>query len=204
MAISPPPPPGRVAADASSDSPEAYRVLILPGWQDSDPAHWQSRWVDLHGYERVEQSDWLWPRRGDWMARLDEVVLADECPVVLVAHSLGCHLVAAWSAHSAHTARVRAALLVAPPDTERPDMPPQLHNWRPISRRRLPFASCAVISNDDPYSTHERALSLCADWGARVVEAGSRGHLNSGSGLGDWPQGQAVLHDLIQRAMQPG
>ena len=204
MAISPPLPPGRVAADVSSDQAEAHRVLILPGWQDSDAGHWQSRWVALHGYERVEQSDWMWPRRGDWMARLDEVVLADDRPVVLIAHSLGCHLVASWSAHSAHAARVRAALLVAPPDTERPDMPPQLHNWRPISRRRLPFASCAVISSDDPYGAHDRSLGLCAEWGAEVVEAGARGHLNSESGLGDWPEGHAALQDLIRRVTQPG
>ena len=96
----------------------APRVLLLPGWLNSDAAHWQSRWETLHGHRRVEQDDWLWPRRGDWMARLDEVLLADPGPAVLVAHSLGCQLVAAWAGHSQHTARVQAALLVAPPDTE--------------------------------------------------------------------------------------
>ena len=30
-------------------------VLILPGWQNSGPEHWQSRWEILHGDERVEQ-----------------------------------------------------------------------------------------------------------------------------------------------------
>ena len=46
------------------------RILLLPGGLDSDPAHWQSRWERLHGYRRVTQGDWLWPKRGDWMARL--------------------------------------------------------------------------------------------------------------------------------------
>ena len=49
------------------------------------------------------------------MARLDEVLLEDDTPAVLVAHSLGCQLVSAWAAHSRLTARVHAALLVAPP-----------------------------------------------------------------------------------------
>ncbi len=84
------------------------------------------------------QDDWLWPRRGDWMARLDEVLLADarlaQTPALLAAHSLGCLLVAAWAAHSRHTARVAGALLVAPPDTERADFPPQLAGWRDIVR----------------------------------------------------------------------
>ena len=130
---------------------EGRRVLLLPGWLNSDPGHWQSRWERLFGYQRVEQADWEWPRRGDWMARLEEVLLAESEPVVLVAHSLGCQLIASWAEHSKNTASVAAALLVAPPDTEAQQMPPQLHNWRPIRRGRLPFPSIAVISSDDPY-----------------------------------------------------
>jgi predicted alpha/beta hydrolase family esterase len=174
------------------------RVLLLPGWQNSGAAHWQSRWEALHGDVRVEQHDWDWPRRGDWMARLDEVLLADDTPALLVAHSLGCQLAASWAAHSRHTDRVAGALLVAPPDTEREDMPPQLHNWRPIRRSRLPFPSIAVISSDDPYCSPERATQMAADWGASVVMAGPRGHLNAESGLGDWPEGRALLDGLVR------
>ncbi|MET0517437.1 MAG: alpha/beta hydrolase [Burkholderiaceae bacterium] len=172
------------------------RVLLLPGWLNSDPGHWQSRWERQHGFERVEQADWQWPRRGDWMARLEEVLLTEARPALLVAHSLGCQLVASWAEHSKHTARVAGALLVAPPDTERADMPPQLHNWRPIRRSRLPFPSIAVISSDDPFCAPERATQMAADWGAQLVMAGPHGHLNTESGLGDWPEGQALLAQL--------
>jgi predicted alpha/beta hydrolase family esterase len=172
------------------------RVLLLPGWLNSDPDHWQSRWERQFGYQRVEQADWQWPRRGDWMARLDELLLADPRPARLVAHSLGCQLVAAWAEHSQHTARVTGALLVAPPDTEAENMPPQLHNWRPIRRPRLPFKAIAVVSSDDPYCDPARASQMAADWGAELVMAGPRGHLNSESGLGDWPEGQALLASL--------
>ena len=72
-------------------------VLILPGWQNSGPLHWQSRWEAAHGFQRVEQHDWLRPLRGDWTARLEEVLLGLNEPAVLVAHSLGCLLVAAWA-----------------------------------------------------------------------------------------------------------
>lgn len=175
------------------------RVLLLPGWLDSDAPHWQSRWEALHGDTRVTQDDWLWPRRGDWMARLEEVLLQDERPAVLVAHSLGCHLVAAWAAHSRHTERVRAALLVALPDVERADMPPQLAPWRPIVRQRLPFPSTAVVSRDDPYCSPERAAEMAAQWGSEWVSVGDRGHINGESGLGDWPDGRALLHALLDR-----
>ena len=176
------------------------RVLLLPGWRNSGPGHWQSRWEVLYGYTRVEQDDWLWPRRGDWMARLDEVLLQSETPAVLVAHSLGCQLVAAWSAHTKHSARVKAALLVAPPDPERDDMPPQLCNWRPIKRERLPFASLVVSSSDDPYGSLERAATMAAHWGSNSAMIGARGHINGDSGLGDWPEGHAMLRALIERA----
>ena len=66
------------------------RILLLPGWLDSGPGHWQTRWEALHGDVRVAQSDWLWPKRGDWMARLEEVLLESDTPALLAAHSLGC------------------------------------------------------------------------------------------------------------------
>jgi uncharacterized protein len=172
------------------------RVLLLPGWQDSGPGHWQTLWEAQHGWRRVEQSDWWWPRRGDWMARLDDVLLEDDRPALLAAHSLGCHLVAAWAAHSGHTARVVGALLVAPPDTERDDMPPHLSNWRPIVRQRLPFPATMVISEDDPFSAPARARALAADWGAECLGLGAAGHINAESGLGHWPQGQGWLQRL--------
>ena len=177
--------------------PDVPRFLLLPGWLDSGPSHWQSRWEALHGCERVHQDDWAWPRRGDWMARLDEVLQASERPAVLIAHSLGCHLSAAWAAHSQHSARVRAALLVAPPDTERDDMPPNLFNWRPIVRARLPFASLAVVSSDDPYCTPHRAENMARDWGSAITPIGPRGHINGDSGLGDWPEGWALLQSML-------
>ena len=184
--------------DSPTPTPTLVRTLLLPGWLNSDATHWQSRWEALYGCERVLQADWQWPRRGDWMARLDNVLLGDERPAVLVAHSLGCQLVASWASHSQHTARVAAALLVAPPDTERDDMPPNLFNWRPIRRQRLPFASLVVASSDDSYCSAERSAQMATDWGSTVTVIGARGHINGASGLGDWPAGWALLHVMMQ------
>ena len=185
--------------DKANPDLHGAQVLLLPGWLNSGPQHWQGRWEALHGFRRVEQDDWEWPRRGDWMARLDEVLLEQAAPVLLVAHSLGCQLVAAWAAHSQHTHRVAAALLVAPPDTEREDMPPNLFNWRPIARGQLPFPSLAVVSRDDPYCALPRAEAMAQGWGAELVQIGARGHINGDSGLGDWPDGLALLAQLARR-----
>lgn len=179
------------------------RTLILPGWQSSGPDHWQSHWERLHGYTRVEQHDWVHPLRGDWITRLESVVQAMPAPLVLVAHSLGCQLVAAWASMSPSTARVRGALLVAPGDTEREDMPGALHSWSRIVRQRLPFASTLVASRDDPFCSYERAAGMAAHWGSTLVDAGPRGHLNASSGLGDWPEGHALLQDLLAATARP-
>ena len=132
------------------------------------------------------------------MARLDEVLLAQVEPAVLVAHSLGCQLVAAWAAHSRHVDKVHGAWLVAPPDTERQDTPPNLHNWRPMVRGKLPFRSKVLASSNDPYCTLERAEGLAHDWGSEFLHIGPCGHINGESGLEDWASG----HDLMVQWLQ--
>jgi len=178
----------------------AMRILLLPGWQNSGAGHWQTLWEQRHGDVRVVQDDWAWPRRGDWMTRLDDVVQEqpDGSPLLFAAHSLGCHLVAAWAAHSRHTGRVAGAMLVAPPDLERDDLPPQLFSWRPVVRRRLPFRACGVVSRDDPFGEFAPVAGLLTDWGATVHDAGARGHLNAESGLGGWPEARGWLRALCE------
>ena len=195
-------------------------VLILPGWLNSGPAHWQSRWQAAHGYARVEQHDWARPLRGDWIARLEDVVLAQARgePITLVAHSLGCLLVAAWAALSPNTHRVRCAFLVAPCDVALEALRPVLPSWKPIAAhpaaepnppmqpdalrestsqgptsQKLPFKSLLLASHTDPYCSFARAQALATSWGSTLIDCGARGHLNADSGLGDWPEGHALL-----------
>ncbi|MFZ2738993.1 MAG: alpha/beta hydrolase [Burkholderiaceae bacterium] len=170
-------------------------VLLLPGWKNSGLDHWQSRWEATLGHVRVEQHDWERPLRGDWLMQLEQAVLRNSA-ITLVAHSLGCHLVAAWAAHSRNVHRVRAALLVAPSDVEREEVRPCLPSWSPIERQKLPFQSILVASHNDPFCSFRRSQQWARDWGAELADLGMMGHLNAQSGLGDWPQGQALLERL--------
>ena len=173
-------------------------VLILPGWQNSGPDHWQSRWERAWGFQRVEQHDWERPLRGDWIARLEDVLLGCDEPAVLVAHSLGCIHVAAWAAHSRHTHLVKAALLVAAPDVERDDLRTILPSWSPVPLQRLPFKTLQLASTDDPFCSSARAQVFADAWGAEWSEVGAHGHLNTESALGDWPPGFAHLQRLLR------
>jgi predicted alpha/beta hydrolase family esterase len=148
----------------------------------------------LYGYRRVDQHDWMTPRRGDWMAQLEETILEADEPVVLVAHSLGCILTAAWASHSKNTARVKAALLVGPGDAEQDNLRGVLHSWSPVPLAPLPFPSLLVGSRNDTYCSFERAQTMAAAWGAAFVDLGNAGHINAETGLGDWIPG----HELLQ------
>ena len=178
-------------------TPTLPRILLLPGWQNSGPQHWQSRWETLYGDLRVEQHDWMHPLRGDWVMRLDEVVQAPPGDVVVVAHSLGCLLVAAWAAQTRLAHRVRGALLVAPGDPQRPELCAVLHSWLPMALPRLPFPSLLLGSHNDPYCSLERARSFADALGARWCDWGHAGHINADSGLGNWPEGRALLADFL-------
>lgn len=177
-------------------SVKAVDVLVLPGWQSSGPQHWQSHWEAMYGYQRVEQHDWLRPLRGDWIARLEDVLLQRKAPVILVAHSLGCLLVVAWAAHSRNPQLVKGALLVAPSDAASEALRPVLGNWSSIALQELPFPSILVASRNDPYCSLERASLFAKAWGSALVDCGNRGHVNAESGLGAWSEGHELLGRL--------
>ena len=172
-------------------------ILIVPGWSGSGPEHWQTLWQhELATASRVEMPDWDHPTLVDWLATLDRAVRAAPSPPVLVAHSLGCIAIAHWAART--PAPIRSALLVAPPDLDRDDCPPTLRDFAPIPRARLPFASCVVASDDDPYTELPRSLQMAFDWGSRLVLLDAAGHINTASNLGHWPEGRALLDELVQ------
>lgn len=172
-------------------------VLVVPGWTNSGPDHWQSRWEREFGcWRRVEQRDWDAPERDEWCATLADAVAAAPGPVALVAHSLGCLTVV----HAAPRlgARVHAALLVAPPDVERAGAIGELRGFAPVPLAPLPFRARVVASRTDPWCAIERASAFAAAWGCAFTDAGDEGHLNTAAGRGDWPEGRAILRDLLQ------
>src|ERR1700682_2770221 len=91
-------------------------VVIVPGLGGSGETHWQTHLQrSLPNATRVQQDDWERPDLTRWVERLARTVEARR-GVILVAHSLGCPLVA-------HLARqrpdlsIKGALLVARPLT---------------------------------------------------------------------------------------
>lgn len=169
----------------------AAPVLIVPGWTNSGPNHWQTWLQKRHpDFVRVEQDDWDRPARHAWVERLHEYIAGARTPPLLVAHSLGCIAVVHWAV--THSLPVHAALLVAPPDLDAPATPAEEADFRPVPATRLPFRSVLVASDNDPHCTIDAARRMATAWGSDFLAAGACGHLNTASGFGPWPLGEEL------------
>ena len=186
------------------------RIIIVPGWRDSGPGHWQTLWqAQLQGQqasadggawsvERVVQDDWLTPRRDAWVGALERLVLSAPGPVVIVAHSLGCITTAHLG--DAAAAQVQGALLVAPADPERRGV---LADFAPVPYAPLPYRSILVASNTDPFCPVRLAGAYARAWGSEFVRLQDAGHINVESGHGHWPLGWGLLQSLLSEAQAP-
>jgi len=168
------------------------RFIIVPGWRDSGPGHWQSLWADrLPNAERLQQDDWVTPSRQAWVASLTRTIALQASPVIIVAHSLGCITTAHLPAEAA--ARIQGALLVAPADPERRAI---LSDFAPVPCQKLPYRSVLVASSNDPYCPVRLAGAYARAWGSEFVRVPDGGHINVESGHGEWPLGVALLQSL--------
>ncbi len=174
-------------------------ILIIPGYTNSGPGHWQTRWQEkLSTARRVEQAEWSKPVLEHWTGEIAKAVNEAERPVVLVAHSLG--VASAVQALPQFRNRVAGAFFVAPPDVANPAIRPKhLMTFGPYPREPLPFPSIVVASRNDPFSSFEAAEDIAGAWGSLFLDAGESGHINAESGHGPWPEGSMSFARFMSR-----
>ena len=181
-------------------------VLIVPGLRDHVDAHWQTLLAaDLQARGRKVRTV---PPMGradlDCAAKVEAIereAQALEGPLIVVAHSGGCIMLAHWAQQTRRA--VHAALLVTPPDFEEAlpagyPTPGELkdNGWLPVPRDPLPFPSITAASRNDPLGRYERVQELAHDWGSLLADLGEVGHLNPASGYGPWPQATELIDRL--------
>ncbi|MES2947973.1 MAG: alpha/beta hydrolase [Pseudomonadota bacterium] len=170
-----------------------HTLIIIPGWRDSGPGHWQSLWAEqIPGAVRVQQDDWITPSRQAWITSITQTILSQPGPVVIAAHSLGC--IATTHLPPQAAARIQGALLVAPADPERRGV---LADFAPVPYQALPYRSVLVASSNDPYCPVRTAGAYARAWGSEFVRLQNAGHINVEAGFGPWPLGLALLHSLM-------
>lgn len=178
-------------------------ILTVPGLGGSGEGHWQTRWEDRYPwFSRVDLGLWDNPDRNLWVERLDAAIRRATGPVILVAHSLGCQLVAWWAALSSPSYRqpVAGALLVAPADPDHGLACNRISRFGPPPLHPMPFPTVLVASRNDPYASFDRSALFAKSWGSHLVDAGDAGHINAESGLGDWPLGLSLVDRLSDAA----
>jgi predicted alpha/beta hydrolase family esterase len=185
---------------------ESPTVLIIPGLRDHVATHWQTGLADklpkVCTVPPMGREDLYCHKR---VQAIEAAISAIDGPVVLVAHSGGCVMVAHWAHVSQYAHRVVGALLATPPDFEQP-MPegyPTLTalaagGWLPVPRQLLPFRSLVATSTNDPLGAQDRVGALAQDWGSETIDLGEVGHLNPASGYGEWPMAQTLIARLSQ------
>lgn len=173
-------------------------ILIVPGYKNSGPDHWQSRWEErIKTARRVEQEEWSKPVVEDWTDRMADAVNNSTKPVVIVAHSLG--VATAVQALPKFSKQVTAAFFVAPPDVANPKIRPKhLMTFGPYPRDPLPFPSIVVASRNDEFSSFEAAEDIAGAWGSMFIDAGERGHIDDAAGHGPWPEGSLTFAKFMQ------
>jgi uncharacterized protein len=181
-------------------------VLIVPGLRDEVEAHWQTLLaIDLHAQGRkvatVPPMGRLDLDCATRVAAIERAAQSIDGPVVLVAHSGGCVMVAHWAQQTQRP--IRGALLATPPDFDQqmPDGYPTLDalrngGWLPVPRARLPFPSVVAARRDDPLARVVRIAQLARAWGSRLVDLGRVGHLNPSSGYGKWSRAAEFINQI--------
>ena len=178
-------------------------VLVVSGLWDSGPQHWQTQWQkEQPAWARVAHRDFAAPERDEWVAELDAAIAACEGPPVLLAHSLGCMLVAQW-ALSGSILQIAGAMLVAPSDVEAPSYPIDANGFVPVPMVTLPFPSLLVASSNDEYAAIARSRAWARAWGSELVEIGDAGHINGDAGYGPWPEGLRLLQAFTEKLARP-
>jgi uncharacterized protein len=173
-------------------------VLIVPGIGNSGPRHWQTLWQDRHPHwRRVAQRDWDHPACEQWVEAFEAALANYPTPPVLVAHSIGCLVVAHWAGRSARKAR--GAFLVAVPDPQSPAFPSSANGFDPLPLARFPFPNLVVASADDAFGSVLHARRCADAWGSDFVEIGQAGHINADSGHGPWPEGWSLFEPFLER-----
>lgn len=179
-----------------------FTILILPGWQDSGPKHWQSIWLKKYpNAVKVLQEDWMYPEKQAWVKTLNEhIEKHNDKGIILVGHSLACATIAHWSnEYFLKTyAKIEGALLVSPSDMDAPNVPKEIKGFSPMPLEKLKFKSIVVVSDNDQWVSMDRAKYFAQCWGAQLVNIGPHGHINTDAGYGEWQEGEKLLHKFME------
>jgi predicted alpha/beta hydrolase family esterase len=172
-----------------------FDLVLVPGFKDSGPEHWQSLWQGMVPvFSRISQRRWDDPDVELWIATIQRHLRESRRPAVLIGHSLGA--LASTCVAADGVVPVAGLMLVAPAEPSRFEAEDR------VPERDLGVPSLLVASHNDPVMRFHRAEHWARVWGSRLVDVGEAGHVNAESGFGPWPHGLRLLADFTAALTQ--
>lgn len=171
-------------------------VLLIPHNAADRDSEWLGVWErEIANCHRIDLGLWDHPHRNTWVNKINLAVHLAARPIILVGHGLGC-VAAAWWAEFEKPGfgdPVIAALLVAPPDVDRPGSDARLARFSSCPRRELPFPSMVVAAPHAPPTTYAAQRRLAQDWGSHFIASEDL------TPSGDWLGGRQLLEGWALR-----
>ena len=126
-------------------------------------ADWQGRFPDAVA---VELGLWDKPHRNTWVNKLNLAIQHAGRPVVVVTEGLACAALVWWAEYERPSAQgpVAGALLIDPPDVDRPGRDPRLAAFPSIPRSPLPFAAVLLATPGRDSQGLRSLQNLAVDW----------------------------------------
>ena len=182
-------------------------ILIIPGLRDHVEEHWQTLLAaQLDKVRTVPPTEIDSLSCANRVARIQAELDQIQGAVILVAHSAGVLMTVHWAAlHS--TEKIKAALLVTPPDLNQswPDNYPgsqvlAQQGWSALPIQTLAFPSIVIASDNDHLASAESVEKMAEKWGSQCLNLGEVGHMNPASGFGHWPDAMSLITQLDDMA----
>lgn len=179
----------RRTLEALADASRRYDLVLVPGFKDSGPEHWQSLWQHASPvFQRITQRRWDNPDIELWIAAIQRLLLARGRPAVLIGHSLGALASSCLAAD--HHPLVAGLVLVAPAE------PTRFEAEERVPKASLGVPARLIASHNDPVMRFNRAEHWSRIWGADLIDLGDAGHINAEAGFGPWSHGLDIVVDL--------
>lgn len=188
-----------VASNRAQSRASNLPVFLVPE-KPLESGHWMNAWLQTHERAQlVELGMWDAPHRNTWVNKLNLAIQRAGQEVIVVTEGIATLALVWWQVFERaeqwtsiidDASGIAGAVVVSPPDFDRPGSDDRLAGFGSCPREALPFPTYIVTDFDASHEVQRCALRIAQDWQAWAVRETVRG---------GWLSGQTLLQSLRNR-----